>query len=508
MPTQKKNPRNTTIILARQNGKGLIDNSGQLELPFPHKLEQLDSDMQLQQYLSNLDSSTEGILVFDLDLPADNGTRDPARCLQLLQQIRTSHPFLALLPIIPEDQPVLVKSILEIDIYYTIHKPLNLAEVSAALNRLHTVLSQQHSSRSEPQPTLPTRSAPLFHGMIGVSETMRHLFETLEKIAEDNYSTVLIRGESGTGKEMVARAIHAQSERAKHNFVPVNCAAIPDDLLESELFGYTKGAFTGATGNKPGRIQFAEKGTLFLDEIGDMKHSLQAKLLRVIQEREFEPVGAFKAIPVDTRILAATHCDLEALVSEGKFREDLYYRLSVIPVHIPALRERSEDIPYLINNFLVKYAKKRGREPFSFSPEALAAILHYPWRGNVRELENLVQQLTILAAGQKIEHSDLPEKFKDVVVPEGFTIEFDQDIEQEEMAVTSSPQPEKTPETADWQEGVDFNQLINKFETQLIVEAMRQTAGNKKEAARLLNLKRTTLLEKIKKKEIDGLWEN
>ena len=343
-----------------------------------------------------------------------------------------------------------------------------------------------------------------FHGMIGATDLMQRLFDMITRVADDDVSTVLIRGESGTGKEMVAKAIHAESRRKDKKFVPVNCAAIPDDLLESELFGYTKGAFTGATANKIGRIQYADQGTLFLDEIGDMKASLQAKLLRVIQEKEFEPVGSLQSIPVNTRILAATHCDLEKLVSEGRFREDLYYRISVIPLKLPSLKERTTDIPLLIDVFLEKYTRQRGREPFAFSPRAMAVITHYEWRGNVRELENLIQHMSILYSGRMVELEDLPEKFQNVTLP----------VEEEPVEVQAPPCSPAlegilvSPHSLAWQGGqIDFNELINDFETQLIVQAMKLTEGNKKEAARLLNLKRTTLLEKIKKKDIEGLWQ-
>ncbi len=501
------------IVFAQQNSKEFVVDCEDLTLSFEHEIKHINTAEQLGRYLATLPAETSGILLIDPDLPEKKGGIK-RNYLQRLQEIRNSHPGLALLPIIPEEQPAMIRQILEADIYYSLYKPLNIAEISATIDRIYKTLYKKEETAPAPNqaPVLPTTDAPAFHGMIGTSQTMRQLFATIEKVAGDNYSTVLIRGESGTGKEMVARAIHARSNRAQHNFVPVNCAAIPDDLLESELFGYTKGAFTGANTNKPGRIQFADKGTLFLDEIGDMKHALQAKLLRVIQEREFEPVGAFKSIPVNTRILAATHCDLETLVTEGRFREDLYYRLSVVPLHIPPLRNRTDDIPYLINNFLKKYATERGREPFSLSSQALAAVIHYPWRGNVRELENLVQQLTILAAGEKVELDDLPEKFKNVTIPEDFSLHYNEDIKEKtppslKKEKAAEQPPESITNNYDWQEGVDFNQLINTFETQLIIRAMRQTEGNKKEAARLLNLKRTTLLEKIKKKEIDGLWE-
>jgi DNA-binding NtrC family response regulator len=240
-----------------------------------------------------------------------------------------------------------------------------------------------------------------------------------------------------------------------------------------------------------------------------MKPTLQAKLLRVLQEKEFEPVGAVKPIPVDTRILAATHCDLEQLVSEGKFREDLYYRLSVIPLTIPSLKERREDIPLLIDNFITSFTSRRNREPFIFTKAATVALVNFEWRGNVRELENLIQHMSILYSGKHVDFEDLPDKFLEL-----------RDLVEKSAAITTAPK-----DTADyhmagtrpsaysltdipWHEGkVDFRELINTFETELIVHAMRLTEGNKKEAARLLNLKRTTLLEKIKKKALGRLWD-
>jgi transcriptional regulator with GAF, ATPase, and Fis domain len=270
----------------------------------------------------------------------------------------------------------------------------------------------------------------------------------------------------------------------------VNCTAIPDDLLESELFGYVKGAFTGANQAKMGRIQYADGGTLFLDEIGDMKPALQAKLLRVIQEKEFEPVGGLKAIPVDVRIIAATHCDLETEVTEGNFREDLYYRLSVVPLTIPPLRERKEDIPLLLEKFVQIYNRNKKKPLLGFDDGALAALMEHQWRGNVRELENLTQHMSVLHGGKKVTLADLPEKFH----PQGI--------------ITSQPDTQavmvhEVGHEVMWQNGgVDFNTLTDNFERSLILKALVMANGNKKEAARMLNLKRTTLLEKIKKKDI------
>ncbi len=424
---------------------------------------------------------------------------------QFLQSIRKKLEQLLIIAIVPETDKHLVQIALEADVFFYINKPYDPAEVAITLKRAVEKISLS-SSRS---PSEKKKNQTDFHGIIGKSKVMLQLFDLITRVAEDDYSTVLIRGESGTGKELVAKAIHAHSKRHKNNFVPVNCAAIPDDLLESELFGHTKGAFTGATQNKQGRIQYADGGTLFLDEIGDMKPSLQAKLLRVLQEKEFEPVGALKATPVDTRVLAATHCDLEQLVHEGQFREDLYYRLSVVPLNIPPLKKRRKDIPLLLDTFITRYTEKRGKEKLIFSNHVLSVLMEYEWRGNVRELENLVQHMSILYSGKKIDVDDLPEKFH-----------------QEENKIPPEPLPEKlelvnpllqTENNGEqplnvtqlkWEEGqIDFKEIINDFEKQLILQAMRLAGGNKKEAARILNLKRTTLLEKIKKKELHNLWE-
>lgn len=349
-----------------------------------------------------------------------------------------------------------------------------------------------------------------FYGIIGRSLSMQRLFNLISKLADDDLGTVLIHGESGTGKELVAKAIHAHSPRGAHHFVPVNCAAIPDDLLESELFGYIKGAFTGATGSKIGRIEYANGGTLFLDEIGDMKPVLQAKLLRVLQEREFEPVGGLKPIPVDVRVIAATHCNLEQMVADGRFREDLYYRLSVVPVSIPPLRERTEDIPLLIEYFINTLGKNKKNPLLGFNRNALHSLTNFPWRGNVRELENLVQHMTILHGGSLISPNDLPEKYRSALPPvhsdrQGSQPQPENDAPPPSQPFLFSSAPTRTEEI--WPEsGIDFNALVNDFETQLIIQALKMTQGNKKEAARLLNLKRTTLLEKIKKKELFDNW--
>ena len=452
----------------------------------------------IEEVYPSLSKTQPDILVIDLSW----GTT--AVSLALLGKIRKYFPSVLILPLIAASERSLVRQVLPLDVFFYILTPIEAIETRETIRRAcnHLSLQQTRSTRTAIRPR------DTFHGIIGNSPSMRKLFDLIVRVAEDDQSTVLIRGESGTGKEMVAKAIHAQSVRADKNFVPVNCAAIPDDLLESELFGYTKGAFTGANTNKQGRIQYADGGTLFLDEIGDMKSSLQAKLLRVLQEKEFEPVGALKPTPVDTRVLAATHCDLEQLVREGKFREDLYYRLSVIPVHIPALKERREDIPLLIAAFIASYTSQRNREPFVFSAEAQLALEHYEWRGNVRELENLIQHMSILYAGKKVEFADLPEKFQAMRQVLASLPTSQRAPAVAHVAEHSSPGEVAAPHIA-WEVGqIDFNMLINEFETRLIMHAMKLAAGNKKEAARILCLKRTTLLEKIKKKDLHLLWND
>src|SRR5512137_3057611 len=247
----------------------------------------------------------------------------------------------------------------------------------------------------------------LYKGLIGESKPMLAIYELIEKVAESD-TTVLIQGESGTGKELIARAIHDLSNRKSKNYIPVNCGAIPDDLLESELFGHVKGAFTGAIANRIGRFELADKGTLFLDEIGDMKIHLQVKLLRVLQSRELEAVGATHPRKIDVRFIAATNQNLEQCVEEKRFREDLYYRLSVIPIYVPPLRERREDIAPMVKYFLDRYNQELGGRIQRVSEKAMELLANYRWPGNVREMRNLIERLVLMLPGPEILPSDLP----------------------------------------------------------------------------------------------------
>ncbi|OGW55959.1 MAG: sigma-54-dependent Fis family transcriptional regulator [Nitrospirae bacterium RBG_13_43_8] len=330
-----------------------------------------------------------------------------------------------------------------------------------------------------------SRKKYTFKGLIGNSPSMKIVYELIEKIA-DTESTILITGESGTGKELVAKTIHYSSSRSQEPFVPVNCAAIPKDLLESELFGHEKGAFTGALNARIGRFELAHRGTLFLDEIAELDPSLQVKLLRVLQEREFERVGGVKTIKMDVRILVATNKDIERATREGKFREDLYYRLNVIPLNLPPLRERTEDILVLVNYFVREFADKRKKEPFTFSTEAIQCLTRYQWPGNVRELENLIERLTILVTKDAVTTSDLPEKFHQL-----------SDARPPENSHAGPLMDFEIPE-----HGININSVVENMERNLILKALKKTGGVKNRAAKMLGLNRTTLIEKMKKMRI------
>lgn len=312
--------------------------------------------------------------------------------------------------------------------------------------------------------------------LVGSSPAMLQVIELISLIAARR-SNVLIIGETGTGKEMVARAIHLASPRASRQMAPVNCAAIPKDLLEAELFGHVKGAFTGATAARIGRFEQADGGTLFLDEIGDMQLDLQAKLLRALQDREFQRVGSSETVKVDVRVLAATNVNLLERVKQGRFREDLYYRLHVVPVRIPPLRERKEEIPQLVQHFIQKIARHEGLPPKNIGAATIPHLLSYHWPGNVRQLENAVEMAIILSRGRM------------ELIPQDFPIPDDNPAPIE----MTTDQLVRLPE-----EGLDFEAVISRIELNLLEQALRRANGNKKIAADILRLKRTTLTAKLK----------
>jgi len=371
----------------------------------------------------------------------------------------------------------------------------------------------------------------VFIGASASADAIRHL---IERVASST-ATVLITGESGTGKELVARALHDQSDRSGGNFVPINCAAIPKDLLESELFGHRKGAFTGAMADRIGRFELAHGGTIFLDEIGDLSLDMQVKLLRVLQERTVDPVGGLKSVAVDVRVVAATHRDLEAEIEFGRFREDLYYRLNVLPLNTPALRQRSQDVPALLTHFAQHFASN-GQTPITFTTDFIEALKDYAWPGNVRELSNLVDRFNTLFSGQLLSLGTVPSS----LLPKGLRIiqaervstpiadsleivaplsmqdahhsanadvmnpfanlapplAMDLHNEVEDIIMLAQGLPSLPPE------GLSLKDRLADIERDLIMQALARTDGNVSQTARLLNLQRTTLIEKLNKYDL------
>ncbi len=342
----------------------------------------------------------------------------------------------------------------------------------------------------------------------GNSPAIRAVSALIRQVAGFD-STVLVLGESGTGKEVAARAIHDLSPRRNRPFVAVNCGAIPADLLESELFGHEKGAFTGAIAARKGRFEIAEGGTLFLDEIGDMSPSMQVKLLRVLQERVFERVGNHAPIRCNVRIVAATHRNLEASIAQGTFREDLFHRLNVFPIEMPALRERREDLAALVGEFAERNAAE-GRGWVRFSAQALAALAEHSWSGNVRELSNLVERMSIVRAGQTVEVADLPPKYQP---PKGWAAPLSEPAAAAESVSEEAPLSEAAAlallESAGSgrpadpcalpEQGIDLREHLASIERALVQQALRRANGTVAQAARLLNLRRTTLVERLRK---------
>ena len=322
----------------------------------------------------------------------------------------------------------------------------------------------------------------------------------IEQVAETD-ATVLILGESGTGKEVVARNIHYHSKRRFKPFVPVNCGAIPSELLESELFGHEKGAFTGATGMRQGRFEMADGGTLFLDEIGDMPLAMQVKLLRVLQERTFERVGSNVSMTADVRIVAATHTDLETAIEEGRFREDLYYRLNVFPIDMPPLRERGDDLPLLLQDLIIRLQAEQGAD-IRLSDAALEALCAYQWPGNVRELANLVERLVILFPNGVVEIEDLPEKYRQIDTSRATAASVPPAV-MSSGARYSDTRVALSSSDAIPPGGLDLKQHLHELESQYIKTALAESHGVVSHAAKRLNMGRTTLVEKMKKLGVD-----
>ncbi len=422
-----------------------------------------------QDALEKINLTDPQLVITDLMMPRMNG-------LEFIKRLKAMRPEIVVLAYSAFANFEMTADLLKAGAFFYMAKPFELSVLELQVSRGIEHYSLQ-SSAFNAVPHINNQS--YFQNMIGHSKKMLAIFELIEKVA-DSDATVLIQGESGTGKELVARAIHDLSKRKNKNFVPINSAAIPDELLESELFGHMKGSFTGAIANRLGRFELADGGSIFLDEIGEMKIRLQAKLLRVLQTRELEPVGSHQLKKIDVRIIAATNQNLERLVAAKEFREDLYYRLSVIPIVIPPLRERREDIPVFISRFIEKFNLACKKKIKGIDSPAMDMLCSYDWPGNVRELENLVECLVVLKGSGIISRNDLPEKFQNMKTL----------VKNEDLTL---------PEN-----GLCLNSAVSEFEDRLIMQALEKSAGNKKEAAILLNLKRTTLLEKLKKKNLAG----
>ena len=352
-------------------------------------------------------------------------------------------------------------------------KPFSIEEIKLIV-RKELEVRRLHEENRQLREALGQRYQ--FDNIVANSHRMQEVLATVEQVAPTN-ATVLLGGESGVGKDMIARAIHQHSRRVNGPFIKINCTAIPENLLESELFGFEKGAFTGAVAAKPGKFELADKGTIFLDEIGDMPGTLQVKLLRVLQEREFERLGGTRTIKVDVRVVAATNQDLRAALEQGTFREDLYYRLNVVPISIPPLREHKEDIPYLVDHFIARFAESSGKNIKGIAPEGLKLLVDFHWPGNVRELENIIERAVVMASGTRIETGDIR---LDVATRGGNA---------------AAPAVGENSATMFLPGGMTLEQ----FEDKLIRDALQRAGGNKSQAARLLGLSRNALRYRLSK---------
>ncbi|MDD2732705.1 MAG: sigma-54 dependent transcriptional regulator [Desulfuromonadaceae bacterium] len=418
--------------------------------------------------LDFIDLQQYQVIVSDLFLPDKSG-------LDILQHVQKVSPSTELVVVTGHASAQTAVRAMKEGAFDYITKPIDFDElkivVSKALEK-QRLLSENIFLRSQ------LRGRFEFSNIIGSSPAMNLVFERMNRIVKTD-SVVLVSGESGTGKELVARALHYNGTRRDKPFIAVNCSAIPETLLESELFGHVRGAFTGAISDKPGKFEAANHGTIFLDEIGTVPLHIQAKLLRVLQEHEVERVGSNKTIKLHVRVISATNSDLEEMVARGEFREDLYYRLNVIPLHLPPLRERQQDIMYLISFFLEKQCRIMGRIPCSISKQALEALERYSWPGNVRELENMIERMIVLTDANVLTIEDVPDK---IVVEKN----------------SGEAHTLKLPSM-----GIDLTETVSRIEQSFILQALESAGGVKAQAAKLLGINRTTLVEKIKRLKME-----
>jgi len=449
----------------------LVDDEEELRLTIQEALEQANhhvtaaaNAMRAREAVSH---GKFDIAILDIRLPDGNG-------IELLQEFKEADPNMGIILMTGYAEVDTAVEAIRLGADDFLKKPFDHDELLVRVEELLKKRQLQQDHQVLKQKLAATDNEGL---LIGQSRCMQKVRETA-KLLGDSDSTVLITGESGTGKEVLANLLHKSGTRANKPFVSINCGAIPEELLESELFGHVKGAFTGAVRARPGRFEVANGGTIFLDEIGDMSPKLQVKLLRVLQERCFEPVGSHQSIAVDVRVIAATHRDLEEEIEKGNFRQDLYYRLNVIPMQLPALRDRGEDILLLAEHFMAKFNSEKHSSISGISDAARHVMLRYSWPGNVRELQNLIERVATLKRSGVMDIEDMPSRMLDSGerAKRGFMIEIEDHDE------------------------VDFKGIVDEFESHLIMSALERFDWNKNRAAKFLSMNRTTLVEKIKKK--------
>ncbi|MGE0791610.1 MAG: sigma-54-dependent transcriptional regulator [Sandaracinaceae bacterium] len=424
-----------------------------------------------ERALEALEQHHVDVIISDLRMPKVDG-------LTLLRRVVATHPEIPVILITAHGTVDTAVEALKIGAFDYITKPFEQTE-------FRNVVAKAARTRELAEQDVAVGEEPGRYRLIGQSPPMLDVYQVIEKVA-DTPATVLITGESGTGKELIARALHENSARKDKPFIRVNCAAIPRDLIESELFGYEKGAFTGAVTSKPGRFELAHDGTLFLDEIGEIPVNMQVKLLRAIQEQEFERVGGIRTLEVDVRLVAATNRDLAEEIKAARFREDLYYRLNVVQVRLPPLRERKSDIPLLVDHFIRRFSERLKKRVIGIGEEAMERLLEHPWPGNIRELENVIERCILFTDAERIQLMDLPTEVLGV------------------SAMTPAPAPPRPPSekpgqpepTPGLKEAV--REATEKVERELIVRALEQTGGNVTHTARLLKISRKSLQTKMK----------
>lgn len=453
----------------------LIEDDAGLSADLRHFLEEegweVECASSVQEARSKLVEEVFDLMVADYLLP-------DANALSLFEQVQLRSPLTKVLVITGVKDVQVAAQAFKKGAADFLFKPFTLTQLE---KRIEALMEEQRLAAERDRQKSPSNEFSRPVNMVGRSPAMQKVFQLINLVADKN-ATVLVTGESGTGKELAARAIHSRSTRKKNPFVAINCGAIPENLLEDELFGHVRGAYTDARRERTGKFEQADGGTLFLDEIGDMPQPLQVKLLRVLEENQFQKLGSDKTIQVDVRIVVATNCDLREKVRKKEFREDLFYRLNVVPVHMPPLRERKEDLPLLVSHFLEEFARAHELPPKKLAPGTLKRLMKHDWRGNVRELCNVLELASVLAGDERtiLEDSDF------ATLDDEFALE----LASAEMFQNKLRLPEG---------GLDLRWFVRELEKHLMDQALERSGGNKRQAARMLGLKRTTLVAKLRR---------